>query len=165
MNQKSTIMVTILILLAIVGAFFLVSFILSNLFNFQNSPSTISLTTFNNTVATAITMSCTSVSCLHFTSSFTIYINYSGSWQVSYQGYNSQIQQYPTNDSGVFSGSGSTMRTETVTGNISNGLSLCATAKKLDSSNQTLSLTVDQSPSQKLSSTSGSVTVCGGVVP
>jgi hypothetical protein len=165
MNRKSIFMVTILILLAIIGAFFLVSFALSNLFNFQDSPSQSLLTTSNSTVASTISSSCTTTICLHATASFTIYINYSGSWQVSYQGYNSQVQQYPTNDSGVFSGSGSTTRTETVTGNINNGLSLCATAKKQDSSNQTLSLTVDQSPSQKLSSTIGSVTVCGGVVP
>ena len=69
----------------------------------------------------------------------------------------------PTNANGNLTGNGPYSRPVILTGPNNNGLTLCATAQKLDGSNTTLTLAVTGSNST--SAPYGSVTYCGGVVP
>ncbi|HXW94802.1 MAG TPA: hypothetical protein VEJ19_03765 [Nitrososphaerales archaeon] len=94
---------------------------------------------------------------------FALSVNYTGSWKVAYQGYNSLGRSNPTNVSGGYSGTGSNSTMITLIGLSNNGLTLCAQAQKLDSSNRTLTLTI--TGYNETSLPYGVVSYCGGVVP
>lgn len=94
---------------------------------------------------------------------FTLSVNYTGPWRVSYQGYNSLGRSNPTSVSGNLSGSGFYSRAITLSGLNNAGLTLCAQAQKLDGSDSTLVLTI--TGYNETSAPYGSVSYCGGVVP
>lgn len=94
---------------------------------------------------------------------FTLSLNYSGPWKLSYQGYNSMGKSNPTGVSGSYSGTGPYSIPVTLSGLDNNGLTLCAQAQKLDGSSGTLILTV--TGSNETSAPFGEVSYCGGVVP
>jgi len=73
---------------------------------------------------------------------FTLSVNYSGPWKLTYQGYNSLGEFNPTDVSGSYNGTGFFSIPMTVSGLDNNGLTLCAQAQKLDGSDATLILTV-----------------------
>jgi len=99
----------------------------------------------------------------NYSYTFTISLNYTGPWRLTYQGYASMGESNPTNANGNLTGNGPYSRPVILTGPNNNGLTLCATAQKLDGSNTTLTLAVTGSNST--SAPYGSVTYCGGVVP
>jgi hypothetical protein len=164
--------------IAAVGAVMLVIGLVAGSLAFGRTESTTKVLTTTTTVienenTTASTSSCTNppsypaTPCPYvFSFSFPISITYSGSWNMSYQGYYGSSPPYgrPSNVSGSDTGSGNYNRTITLTGGIQE-LTLCALAKKLDSSsNQVLTLIVDQ----RASSTSQpyrETTVCETVAP
>ena len=78
-------------------------------------------------------------------------------------GYKGMGESSPASVSGNLTGSGPFSRPVTLSGPNNNGLTLCATAQKLDGSDSTLVLTVT-SPNET-SIPYGSVSYCGGVVP
>ena len=94
---------------------------------------------------------------------FTISVNYTGSWKVSYSGYNDGGPPGHEVASGSYNGTGNGSRDVTLTGSNNHFLTLCATAQKLDGSNSTLTLRV--TGSNQTSVPFGSVTYCGGVAP
>jgi hypothetical protein len=94
---------------------------------------------------------------------FTMSVNYSGSWKLTYQGYNSGGESNPTGVGGNLTGSGDYSRAVTLTGLNNNWLTLCATAQKLDGSNLTLVLRV--TGFNETSLPYGSTSYCGSVVP
>jgi hypothetical protein len=94
---------------------------------------------------------------------FTLSVNYTGPWKVTYQGYNSLGKSNPINVSGSRSGTGYFSIPITLSGLNNNGLTLCAQAQKLDASNSTLILTV--TGHNETSVPYGTVSYCGGVVP
>jgi hypothetical protein len=94
---------------------------------------------------------------------FTLSINYTGPWKLSYEGYNSLGESNPINVSGNDTGSGFYSKAVTLSGSNDNGLTLCATAQKLDGSDSTLILTVTGHNQTALPY--GSTSYCGGVVP
>jgi hypothetical protein len=98
---------------------------------------------------------------------FTLTVNYSGSWSVSWRGFhNSEISSPSSTENytgGTYSGSGSNARTVALSGDNFHFLTLCATASKLDRSNSTLTLTSTGSNSTSLPY--GSTYYCGGVAP
>jgi hypothetical protein len=94
---------------------------------------------------------------------FTISVNYSGPWMLTYQGYNSLGKYNPLNVSGNFTGSGFYSKDVTLSGLNNSGLTLCAWAQKLDGSNSTLILMV--TGYNETSLPYGSTSYCGGVVP
>ncbi len=75
---------------------------------------------------------------------FTISVNYSGPWKLSYQGYTTYGLggANPTGANVTVTGSGAYSKSITLSGPHNEGLALCADAEKLDSSNITLVLTV-----------------------
>ena len=94
---------------------------------------------------------------------FTVSVNYTGHWELTYQGYNSLSRSNPTNVTGSYSGTGFYSVPITVKGLNNNGLTLCAQAQKLDGSSATLILSV--MGSNQTSTPFGEVTYCGTVVP
>jgi len=94
---------------------------------------------------------------------FTVSVNYTGPWKLTYLGYNNLGKTNPTNVSGSYTGSGFFAKNVTMTSVNTGGLSLCATAQKLDGSSSTLILTV--TGYNETSLPYGSVSYCGGVVP
>jgi hypothetical protein len=94
---------------------------------------------------------------------FTISVNYTGPWKLSYQGYNSLGNSDQADVSGNDTGTGLFYKAVTLHGPDDNGLTLCATAQKLDGSNGTLILTV--TGYNETSLPYGSTSYCGGVVP
>jgi hypothetical protein len=131
----------------------------------QTPPATQSQTT-----STTISSSCSGYppggDCLAtYNYTFTISVNYSGSWKLNYQGYNCMVscESNPLNVSGNYTGSGFYSKAVTLSGLNNNGLTLCATAQKLDGSNSTLVLTV--TGYNETSLPYGSTSYCGGVVP
>jgi hypothetical protein len=94
---------------------------------------------------------------------FTLSVNYTGPWKLSYQGYNSLGQSNPTGVSGNSTGRGFYAKSVTLSGPNTSGLTLCATAQKLDASTATLILTV--TGYNETSAPYGSTSYCGGVVP
>ncbi len=94
---------------------------------------------------------------------FTISVNYTGPWKLTYQGYMSMGESNPSGVSGTLSGSGSYSLPVTLFGPNNNGLTLCATAQKLDGSNSTLTLTV--TGHNETSLPYGITSYCGGVAP
>jgi hypothetical protein len=99
----------------------------------------------------------------NYSYTFTVSLNYSGSWKLTYQGYNSLGEYNPTGVSGSYNGTGSYSIPITVSGLSNQGLSLCATAQKLDATNATLVLTI--TASNETSLPYGSAFTCGGVAP
>jgi len=97
----------------------------------------------------------------NYSSAFTISVNYTGSWRLTYQGYANGGG--PTNVNGNLTGSGLYSLLVTLSGPNNNGLTLCATSQKLDGSNSTLTLTVTGSSETSLPY--GSTSYCGGVYP
>lgn len=89
-----------------------------------------------------------------FNYTFTISVNYTGPWKLSYQGNDAR---------GNDTGSGFFSKAVTLSGPNNNFLTLCATAQKLDASNSILILTVTGSNETALPY--GSTSYCGGVVP
>ena len=94
---------------------------------------------------------------------FTVTVNYTGPWKLSYQGYNSLGRANPTNVSGSYSGTGINSTTIALSGLNNNGLTLCAQVQKLDGSNGVLILTV--TGHNETSLPYGVTSYCGGVVP
>lgn len=72
---------------------------------------------------------------------FTLTVNYTGPWKVTYQGYNDLGKSNATTVSGNYGGSGSDSWNINVTGS-SNGCTLCAQGQKLDASNFTLTISI-----------------------
>jgi hypothetical protein len=105
---------------------------------------------------TTSTISTTSTSCSGappdgdcpgtFSYTFTISVNYAGTWTLNYQGYDNLEGYYnlgnsnPTVASGKHTGSGFYSKPVTLSGPNDIGLTLCASAQKLDGSNSTLIL-------------------------
>jgi hypothetical protein len=94
---------------------------------------------------------------------FTVSVNYSGSWKLTYQGYNSLGKYNPTGVSGSYNGTGFYSVPITLTGLNNGGLTLCAQAQKLDASTTTLILTV--TGFNETSVPYGSTSYCGVVAP
>jgi hypothetical protein len=94
---------------------------------------------------------------------FTVSVNYTGPWKLTYLGYNNLGKTNLSNVSGSYSGSGFFAKNVTMTSVDTGGLTLCATAQKLDGSSSTLILTV--TGFNETSLPYGSVSYCGGVVP
>lgn len=84
---------------------------------------------------------------------FTVTVNYTGPWRLSYQGYN--VSKLTVN--GTYTGTGFNSTTLLVKGS-ANGWKLCAKAQKLDASNFTLGLSIGAENSTSLPF--GSTTVC-----
>lgn len=82
---------------------------------------------------------------------------------MTYLGYNNLGQTNPTNVSGSYTGSGFFAKNVTMTSVVTGGLTLCATAQKLDSSNNTLIVTV--TGSNETSVPYGSTSYCASAVP
>jgi len=97
---------------------------------------------------------------------FTISVNYSGPWKLSYQGYTTfgLGGANPTGANVTVTGSGVYSKSMPLSGPHNKGLSLCADAEKLDSSNTTLVLTVTgpRSDQNETSLPYVSVFACGG---
>ena len=97
---------------------------------------------------------------------FTISVNYGGPWKLSYQGYTTFDLggANPTGANVTVSGSGVYSKSITLSGPHNKGLSLCADAEKLDSSNTALVLTVTgpRSDQNETSLPHVSVLACGG---
>ena len=85
---------------------------------------------------------------------FTISVNYTGPWKLTYQG---------NNVSGNNAGSGFFSKAVTLSDLNTKWLTLCATAQKLDGSYKTLTLTV--TGHNETSLPYGVTSYCGGVVP
>lgn len=97
---------------------------------------------------------------------FTLSVNYSGPWRLSYQGYLSSFgygKAIPTNVTGSHSGTGFYSKNITLSGPGNYGLELCASAQKLDGSGSSLILKI--TGRNETSLPYGSVTYCGGVAP
>jgi hypothetical protein len=110
------------------------------------------------------TTTCPGESCLPtFSYIFTISINYTGSWNLIYQGYNSLGRSSPNNVSGGDTGSGFYSKSVTLSGLDSYGLTLCAAAQKLDGSGSTLILTL--TGYNETSQPYGSASYCSSVNP
>jgi len=108
----------------------------------------------------------------NYSYSFQVSIDYSGSWSAIYCGFHSVgapqnscvgIDNYT---GGSFSGTGSSTRPITLSGPDTNGLAMCVQAEKLDTSNNTLTLSIGASTdNDNTSRPSGTATLCQGVVP
>jgi hypothetical protein len=94
---------------------------------------------------------------------FTVSVNYTGPWKLTYLGYNNLGITNPTNVSGSYTGTGFFAKNVTMTSVDTGGLTLCAQAQKLDASTAALILTV--TGYNETSLPYGSVSYCGGVVP
>jgi len=97
---------------------------------------------------------------------FTISVNYSGPWKLSYQGYTTfgLGGANPTGANVTVTGSGVYSKSITLSGPHNNGLALCADAQKSDASNATLVLAVTGHVSGGKNETNlpnGSVFTCG----
>jgi len=99
----------------------------------------------------------------NYSYTFTISVNYTGSWRLTYQGYDSMGESNPTNANGNLTGTGLHSQSVTLSGPNDNSLTLCATAQKLDASSSTLILTI--TGYNETSLPYGSTSYCGGVVP
>jgi hypothetical protein len=124
-------------------------------------------------LSTASSTSCTyvlpyAVSCL-IGQSFTVSVNYTGPWIVTYQGYNEDCYNYQARNStcssgfqtlsGSYDGSGFNSRNITVTGQ-ENGWTFCAQAQKSDASRSTLVLEVSDGPRNETSLPFGTGSTC-----
>lgn len=98
-----------------------------------------------------------------YTHAFTISLNYTGPWRLTYQGYLGMGESDPAGVSGNLTGSGPYSQPVTLFGQNNNGLTLCATAQKLDGSNSTLILTV--TGQNETSLPHGTTSYCGIVAP
>ena len=99
-----------------------------------------------------------------FSYTFTISVNYTGPWTLTYEGCSGMSPcSPPTPVMGSLNGTGYYSKPVTLTGPDSSGLELCAQAQKLDGSNNTLILTV--TGYNETSLPYGSTSYCGGVVP
>ena len=102
---------------------------------------------------------------------FSIQVNYSGDWKLTYWG--SHLAGCPPSPSDVsgyylsrtLSGQGSSTMSVTLSGASNQGLSLSALAQKLDSSNATLVLDVNNVGHNSTSLPYGSAYSCSAVVP
>jgi hypothetical protein len=104
----------------------------------------------------------------NYSYTFTVSLNYSGSWVLEYYGFHNGENASIHSDSyylssGNITGSGSYTKSVTLSGDDYYFLNLCARAQKLDNSNSTLALTVTGSNSTSLPM--GSTYYFGGVVP
>jgi hypothetical protein len=100
----------------------------------------------------------------NYSYTFTVSVNYSGPWKLTYQGYSCiACSSNSLNVGGNITGNGLYSKSVILTGPNNNGLTLCATAQKLDGSNLTLILTV--TGYNETSLPYGSTSYCGGVVP
>lgn len=152
-NETVAIIMIIIILLALVAA--LGS---STLYSAKTISKTTTVTdTFAQTVIILTTVS--SVSCDYVIpgpcpngQTFTLLVNYTGSWRVTYQGYNAAACSDCFNNStqtlnGSYDGSGFNSRNVTVGGQ-ANGWTLCAQAQKSDASGLVLILQVSGAGNQ-----------------
>jgi hypothetical protein len=97
---------------------------------------------------------------------FTVSLEYSGPWKLSYLGYTALLgvpsgQEKLSGANVTLTGSGLYSRSITLSGPDNEGLSLCASAQKLDASNATMVLTV--TGHNETSLPYGSVFTCGYV--
>ena len=102
---------------------------------------------------------------------FTIIVNYTGAWTVTYYGYRNPgpsvgSSGFTPNGSYLqknINGTGNYTTSATLSGADTQGLTLCASATKLDSSNSTLTISIGRSNST--SQPYGTTYICTGVVP
>ena len=144
-NETVAVVLVIVLVLA-----FLAGLGSSTLYSSKTVSKTTTLTdTFAQTIIILTTTS--STSCDYVIPSpcpsgqtFTLSVNYTGSWRVVYQGYNTAACCYNNNTqtlSGSYDGSGFYSRNITVSGQ-ANGWTLCAQAQKSDASSSVLFLSV-----------------------
>lgn len=130
--------VALLISGVVVGAFYL-----GRTTNLVTTTQSSSRTT-SETTPSAISSSCyyvlpEAVPCLPG-QNFTLSVNYTGQWKVTYQGYNCLGENCgKTTVTGSYSGTGFDSRNIAATGS-ANGWTLCAQAQKLDGSSATLTM-------------------------
>jgi len=95
--------------------------------------------------------------------SFTVSVNYTGPWKLTYHGQINVGESNPTNVSGTRTGTGYFSVPVTHSGLNNRVLALCAQAQKLDASNRTLVLAI--TGHNQTSLPYGSTSTCGGVAP
>jgi hypothetical protein len=105
-----------------------------------------------------------------YSETFPISINYSGSWKAQYYGYNgAPYGVFSSNGSfvgGNFNGTGDFIKSITLSGPDNKGLGICALAKKLDQSQNNLTISVgNPAYSDSTNSPLGSTYICTGVYP
>lgn len=127
--------------------------------------STSSSVSYTSTTSSTVSSSCSGYppggNCITtYNYTFTLSVNYSGPWKLTYQGYNSLGE---SNVSGSYDGTGFNSRAITLSGLNNSFLTLCAQAQKLDASSSTLILTI--TGHNETSIPYGSTSYCGGVVP
>jgi len=153
----------------IAAAIILASILVSS--SFQTTVTETQTTTFTTTLTTSSSSTCSGYppagDCIGpFNVTFTLSVNYSGPWKLSYQGCTGiAVNCGFTGDFviGNITGTGFYSRPITLTGLSNNGLSLCAQAQKLDASSATLILKV--TGYNETSAPYGSASYCGGAVP
>jgi len=96
---------------------------------------------------------------------FTISLNYTGSWRLTYSGQTNAGESNPSNVTGTSSGTGYLSVPIALSGLNNRMLTLCAHAQKLDASSSTLFLSIDSHYPKNTSMPYGSVSTCGGVAP
>jgi|SRR5271157_957307 len=94
---------------------------------------------------------------------FTIYVNYTGSWRLTYNGTNNVGESDAYSFNKTLSGAGNFAVSVPLSGMNNQGLETCAKAQKLDSSNSTLVLTLEAT--RQTSLPYGSTSICATVVP
>ena len=169
--MRTGVIATLLIVAIVAGAgagYYVSSSNRSNTTSIITTTSFITRSGYTYTVTKTVTTTCSGYppggDCITpYNYTFTLSVNYTGPWKVSYQGYNSLGRSNPTNVSGNYSGAGFNSMTITLRGLSNNGLTLCAQAQKLDASNAILTLTV--TGHNETSLPYGVVSYCGGVVP
>jgi hypothetical protein len=97
---------------------------------------------------------------------FTLIINYTGPWTATYYGSRSMSADFVSSGSYIqnhFNGTGNYATSVTLSGPNTQGLLLCASATKLDSSTSPLTISIGRSNST--SQPYGTTYICTGVVP
>lgn len=97
--------------------------------------------------------------------SFTVYVNYTRPWRLTYSGQMNVGESNPTNVTGMHTGTGYYSTSVTPSGLDNRMLYLCAQARKLDGSSSTLFLSVNSLYPKNASTPYGSVSFCGRVAP
>jgi len=100
-----------------------------------------------------------------YSSTFTISVNYTGPWKLTYSGQTNVGESNPSNVTSTSTGMGYVSVPVTLAGLNNRMLTLCAQAQKLDASSSTLFLSIDSLYPKNTSMPYGSVSACGGVVP
>ena len=100
-----------------------------------------------------------------YSHTFTISVNYTGPWRLTYSGETNVGESNPSNVTGTNTGTGYHSASVTLSGLNDKMLTICAQAQKLDASSSTLFLGIDSLYPKNTSIPHGSVSTCGGVAP